>query len=146
MQTPVDEPQRELPSAFSKLLSEVSWSETKPIINEIPRLVKRFDWRMTFSNIGNADFDSVQFGFEDPVSGEISCQSGEMYIEPCTEIKLQPLKKTTFNIYLKADYSTVVYKKTLVFKSVGHIQRFPLHLYTDAKILDYANNIKDASH
>jgi hypothetical protein len=128
------------------LFRSLTGSISQNAFEQIPKLADRFDWLLTFANIGNADFNSAQLGFEDPVTGEISCESGEMFIEPCTEMKVQTLKTKTFHLYLKADYSTVVYKKTLVFKSVSQIQRFPLHVYTDGQILEFANELKDASN
>jgi hypothetical protein len=87
----------------------------------------------------------MEIGFEDAVTGEISCQSGELFVEPCTDLKILPQKTQTFHLNLKTDYSTAVYKKTLVFKSAGHVQRFPLHLITDSQILDFASQLKGAS-
>ena len=69
-----------------------------------------------------------------------------MFIEPCATMGVQSLKSKQFILRVRADYSTVIYKKSLIFKSVGHVQRFPLHLYTDSQVLDVANNLKGASN
>ena len=42
---------------------------------------------------------------------------------------------------LNADYSTLTYRKMLVFVSSSHLQRFPLHVTTDAKVLEFASQI-----
>lgn len=41
---------------------------------------------LSFTNIGNNDFLSTKFGFEDPITGEISCNSGDLRVEPCDNL------------------------------------------------------------
>jgi hypothetical protein len=96
-------------------------------------------WRLGFTNIGNEDFRPTKFGFEDPITGEISCKSGDLLIDPCF-LEIIPAQDSQYiQVILKADYSTSVYKKTLVFECSSHTQRFPLTVTTDQRVLEFVS-------
>lgn len=42
-------------------------------------------------------------------------------------------------VILHADYSTAIYRKTLVFETPSHIERYPLVVTTDVRLLDFAS-------
>jgi hypothetical protein len=113
----------------------------EPLV-ETPNLPSSYTWRLQFSNIGNENFQPTRIGFEDPRTGQLSCESGDLTLVPCNLDLIEAQSSKDLEIILLADYSTSAYKKTLVFESGSHKQRFPLVISTDLKVLDFASHFK----
>lgn len=78
------------PNTFTRLLRYLGLAETHTPLDGFTKLADRFDWLLVFANLGNANFNSLQIGFEDYLTGEITCQSAELMLEPCTEVIIEP--------------------------------------------------------
>jgi len=108
-------------------------------VHEPPTLPEHYTWRILFSNLGNAPFRVTRVGFEDPITGQLTCQSGDLELKKCPNFPtIKPQQSEHIEITLRADYSTSAYHKTLVFESASHVQRVPISVTTDAKVLEFA--------
>ena len=53
---------------------------------EAPILPESYTWKILFSNLGNAPFRITRVGFEDPLTGQLSCKSGDLELSKCPNI------------------------------------------------------------
>jgi hypothetical protein len=82
---------------------------------------------------------------EDPLTGEIACSQDGLTVDNCSAKAVKGTNQLFIRLIYKTDYTLSSVKKNLLLRTSGWVQRFPINVEINEKVIRWANHFTNFS-